>query len=339
MPSSTVVAFWHIPWPDAAAFERCPWACELLDGLLGSDVVGVQTEEDCVNFMASVDAILDADVDYLARSVTYRGMTTRVRAYPVGVDWTNDAATLTPPVAACRERVWRNLGLADGTRLVAGVDRLDYIKGIEHKLLAIERLLEARPALVGKLVLVQIAEPSRDCLPAYRAVRQRVLDAAARVNSRFGASGYQPVHLIERHCEAAEVYQLYRAAEVCYVGSLDDGMNLVAKEFVCARNDERGVLVLSRHAGAAEQLRAAVLIDPRDAEQSAEALGRALDMGEDEQSSRMRRLRSNVATFSAAWWGYRLLEDAAEKRRLAGPRRTTSAHAADHAISLGTMAP
>jgi trehalose 6-phosphate synthase len=317
LPASTVVAFWHIPWPAATVFELCPWACELLDGLLGSDVIGVQTERDCVDFLESVDAVLDADVDFLDRTVTYRGRTTRVRAYPVGIEWANAAARATPPAPACRDFVFANFGLPGDARLVVGIDRLDYAKGIDYKLLAIERLFERSPDLKGRFAFVQVAEPSRASLPAYRAARHRIVEAADRVNRRFGSDGYQPIHIVERHCEPADVYRLYRAADVFYVGSLQDGMNLVAKEFVCARDDERGVLVLSRGAGAAEQLRAAVLIDPRDIDASAGALRRALDMPEAEQSGRMRRLRSNVETFNASWWGYRLLEDAAWQREAA----------------------
>jgi trehalose 6-phosphate synthase len=200
--------------------------------------------------------------------------------------------------------------LRPDVRLGVGVDRLDYTKGIPEKLLAIERLLEQHPELRGKFQFVQIAEPSRSSLPAYQEARQAVLDACDRVNGRFGGREGQPVRLLEAHHEPDAVYRFYRAADLCYVGSLRDGMNLVAKEFVSARNDERGVLVLSELTGAAQQLRAALLVDPHDTAGAAVALHRALTMSEREQATRMRLLRSIVQTSSAQWWAEQLLCDA-----------------------------
>jgi trehalose 6-phosphate synthase len=200
--------------------------------------------------------------------------------------------------------------LPSGVRLGVGIDRLDYTKGINDKFLAIERLLEVRPDLRGHFVFVQVAEPSRDCLPAYRAARTQLRDTSERVNSRFGTSAYRPIQLLEAHHEPDNVYRFYRAADLCYVASLHDGMNLVAKEFVCARDDERGVLVLSQFAGAAQQLRAALLVNPADVDTSAGVLAEALGMSIAEQSKRMRLLRANVAAFDASWWGHQLLDDA-----------------------------
>jgi trehalose 6-phosphate synthase len=159
-------------------------------------------------------------------------------------------------------------------------------------------------------VFVQIAEPSRGALPEYQEARKQVLQTRDRVNRRFASPRGDPIRLLGAHHEADAVYRFYRAADVCYVGSLRDGMNLVAKEFVSARNDERGVLILSKFAGAAQQLRAAVLIDPWDTGAAADALRQALTMSAREQSTRMHRLRSIVHTFSAQWWAERLLEDA-----------------------------
>jgi trehalose 6-phosphate synthase len=309
-PGSTVVAFWHIPWPHARVFRTCPWAQELLDGLLGSDIVGLQTPDDCVNFLDSVASILDADVDRLHNRVTYHGRSTSVRAYPVGVEWASRVVRTTPPAKECRERVCRDLKLPADVRLGVGIDRLDYTKGINEKFLTVERLLEMHPDLRGHFVFVQVADPSRDCLPAYRKTRAQLVDTSERVNARFGTGVYRPIQLLESHHEARDVYRLYRAADLCYVGSLHDGMNLVAKEFVCARDDERGVLVLSQFAGAAQQLRAALLINPYAVDESADVLARALKMSEPEQSKRMRLLRENVATFDTYWWAHQLLYDA-----------------------------
>jgi trehalose-6-phosphate synthase len=309
---STVVSFWHIPWPDPATLSACPWRVELLDGLLGSDIVGVQTPADRARFIECASSVLGARVSESLDSVTYRGRTTRVQAYPVGVEWDNETMRRAPSVAECRGGVCRDLSLPPGVVLGAGVDRLDYTKGIVEKFLAIEKLLETRPDLRGRLVFVQVAEPSRDALPAYRTIRAEIHAAAQRINARFGAGGYQPVMLRERHHDAAEVYRLYRAADFCYVGSLHDGMNLVAKEFVCARTDERGALVLSRFAGAANQLRDALIVNPNEIEASAATLAAAVTMPAREQTERMRRMRAIVAAFDTRWWASRILDDARE---------------------------
>jgi trehalose-6-phosphate synthase len=320
LPEGRVVAFWHIPWPRPRTFRSCPWAVELLDGLLGSDIVGLQTDDDCRNFLGCVETLLAAEVDPQAGTVEYRGRLTTVRAYPVGIDCAHEALQSTPSPADCRDQVCRELNLPAGARLGVGIDRMDYTKGINEKLLAIERLLDAQPALVGQFAFVQVAEPSRDCLAAYRAARAQVIETAERINARFGAQAVPPIRLLERHHEPADVYRYYRAADFCYVGSLHDGMNLVAKEFVSARSDERGVLVLSQFTGAAQQLRAAVLVNPLRVDQSAEAIAQALRMPAIEQAKRMRVLRSNVTSFDASWWAGQMVDDAARRCHRPGPR-------------------
>jgi trehalose 6-phosphate synthase len=233
--SSTVVAFWHIPWPSPRVFTVCPWGPDLLDGLLGSDIVGFQTPEDCANFLDTIASTLPAEVDRRENVVNFRGHSTQVRAYPVGAEWSNPFIRATPAAKACRTRLCRDLQLPAGVRMGVGIDRLDYTKGINQKFLAIERLLEIHPEFRGRFVFVQIAEPSRDCLPAYRTARAQLVETAERVNRRFGTDILRPIILLEAHHEPADVYRMYRAADFCYVGSLHDGMNLVAKEFVCAR--------------------------------------------------------------------------------------------------------
>jgi trehalose 6-phosphate synthase len=201
--------------------------------------------------------------------------------------------------------------LPPDVRLAVGVDRLDYTKGIEEKCLAVERMLELYPELRGRFVLVQIAEPSRDRLAAYQAYRSRLTTTVDRINLRFGTDRYRPIILLEAHHEPAEVYQFLRAADVCYVGSLHDGMNLVAKEFVAARDDHRGVLVLSRFAGAARELTDALIVDPYEIDGSAHILARALNMTREEQARRMHAMRAVVARFNAYRWVGEMLRDAA----------------------------
>jgi trehalose 6-phosphate synthase len=270
-----------------------------------------------MNLLGCVEAMLPGQVDLQQNTISYRGRSTVVRAYPVGVDCTNAALRTAPPLSECRERVRRDLQLPSPVRLGVGIDRLDYTKGINEKFLAIERLLELRPELRGHFVFVQVAEPSRDCLPAYRAARAQLFETSERVNVRFGTSSYRPIQVLEAHHEPGDVYRFYRAADLCYVASLHDGMNLVAKEFVAARDDHQGVLVLSQFAGAAQQLRAALLVNPSDIDASAGVLVEALGMSIAEQSKRMRLLRANVATFDASWWTRQIIQDAVQGNRRA----------------------
>jgi trehalose 6-phosphate synthase len=324
LPHSTIVSFWHIPWPRAADFAACPWGRELVEGLLGSTIVGFQTAADCRNFVDTVEKTLGAEVDRQGNVITCNGHHTTVHAYPVSVEWPNRWVGESAPIADCRASVRRDLGLAPDALLGIGVDRFDYTKGITEKFLAIEQLLVREPELRGRFVFVQIAEPSREQLPAYREHRTRVLATCDRINRRFGTASYRPLILREARHEPAEVFRFLRAGDLCYVGSLQDGMNLVAKEFVCARDDERGVLVLSEYAGAAQQLAGALTVDPHDIDRAADTLARALRMTEDEQAVRMRAMRANVAEYNTFWWAGRLLEDAARLRRINPALRSSS---------------
>jgi trehalose 6-phosphate synthase len=311
LPLSTIVSFWHIPWPHPRDFETCPWGRQLLEGLLGSTIVGFQTPDDCDHFIETVERTLDLHIDRRQDVIACGDRRVTVRAYPVSVEWPNRWARQSAPVEACRAAVRLQLGLPPDVRLAVGVDRLDYTKGIAEKFLAVDRLLESYPEFRERFVLVQIAEPSRSSLGSYREARSRVLETADRVNDRFGTGSYTPIVLLDAHHEPAEVYGFLRAADVCYVGSLHDGMNLVAKEFVAARDDDRGVLVLSRFTGAARELTGALLVNPYAVDETACTLALALGMTQDEQASRMRAMRGVVAEFNAYRWVGEMLTDAA----------------------------
>jgi trehalose 6-phosphate synthase len=199
-------------------------------------------------------------------------------------------------------------------KLGVGVDRLDYTKGILERFMAIERLLELEPRWVGQFAFIQVAAPSRSSIDEYQNLDARVRALAARINERFGAPGYEPIILKIEHHDAVQVYELYRAAELCYVSSLHDGMNLVAKEFVAARDDEQGVLILSQFTGAARELSESLIVNPYDIEQSAAAMHLALTMSPDEQRARMRSMRTLVQEFNVFRWAGRMLLDAARMR-------------------------
>ena len=307
LPLSRISTFWHIPWPRPETFSICPWNRALLEGLLGSTSIGMQTGTDRMNFLAAAAQLPGAEVDVPACAVIYKGRRVSVGVFPASVVW-DPADDEQPSATECRASVRRELGLAAETRIGVGVDRLDYTKGIEHKFLAIERLLERKPSLSGQFVFVQLAEPSRECIRAYQLTRERIVETAARVNSRFGAGDWQPIRLLEAHHSSATVARFLRAADVCYVGSLHDGMNLVGKEFVREREDERGALVLSTFAGAAQELTDALLVNPYDVDAAATAFDRALHMPPTEQRDRLRRMRATVSRNDASQWARSILE-------------------------------
>jgi trehalose 6-phosphate synthase len=309
VPSGAIVAFWHIPWPAAEYLDMCPWAAYLVEGMLGSNLLGFQTPEDCTHFLDSAERLLGAAIDRKRRVVTHAGRSTHVRAYPASVRWPSSLSEIAP-VDACARQIRARFNLRETDRLVVGIDRMDYTKGIEEKILCVEQLLEQYPEYIDSLVFVQVAPPSRERLAPYRDLRARVGALVDRVNGRFATEAWRPIHLVEAHHEPREVYRLLRAAEVCYVGSLHDGMNLVAKEFVSVRDDERGVLVLSGFAGTSEELTDAVIVNPYDIEQTANALAFALDMGAAEQRRRMRMMRARVRAWDAERWGTEIMEDA-----------------------------
>jgi trehalose 6-phosphate synthase len=310
LPESRVVAFWHIPWPSPRDFEVCPWGRQLLTGLLGANIVGFQTPLDCRNFLDTVEASIGAArVDRGDSSISLGDRKTIVRDYPVSVEWPNPWTEQAPSVETCRQDVRRRLHLDPSALVGVGVDRLDYTKGIEEKFLAVERLLESRPDLRERFVFVQLAEPTRTSLRSYRQLRCQLLRTAARVNRRFAAGAYQPIVMLEAHHEQPEVYRFLRAADVCLVASLHDGMNLVAKEFVSARDDHRGVLVLSQFAGAAQQLTEALIVNPYAIDETASAIARGLAMTEAEQARRLRKMRAVVAESSTYWWAGQMLHD------------------------------
>jgi trehalose 6-phosphate synthase len=334
-PDARVAIFWHIPWPNAEAFGICPWQAELVDGLLGADVIGFHIQSHCNNFLETVDRVLEARTDWEQFSIRRGGHLSLVRPFPISVAWdehaTGDAAykgdrpgsigrpEIVRPSATENTDdsqefeigsgpLHRELGI-EGKYLLLGVDRMDYTKGIVERLLAVEHLLIEHPWYLEKVVFVQIAAPSRTAIPSYAALKTQVQDSVARINRRFEASSWKPVILIERQCSHEEVARYYRAADVCLVTALHDGMNLVAKEYLAARKDGDGVLILSRFTGAAQELRDALLVNPYDIEQVGEAIRTALEMSPGERHLRMERLRHQVKEHNVYRWASQVLSD------------------------------
>lgn len=315
LPRATIIMFWHIPWPNSERFAICPWREQILEGMLGASIVGFHTQAHCNNFLAAADHLLEARIDREQNAVVQQGRGTLVRPYPISLEWPVRWLEGAPTAAECRASVFEELGLGPDAVLGVGIDRLDYTKGVEERLLAVERLLEREPALRGRFSFVQLAAPSRTAIERYRQLNEAVEVLAARINARFGGDGYSPVILLRRHHEPPTVFRFYRAADLCYVSSLHDGMNLVAKEFVAAREDEKGVLVLSQFTGAARELTEALVVNPYDLDQASAALSAALTMPAVEQRERMRAMRSMVSEFNVYRWAGRMLVDAARLRR------------------------
>ena len=315
LPDATIIAFWHIPWPNPEAFAICPWRAELLDGLLGSSIIGFHTQFHCNNFLDTVDRMLEARVDRESFTISFRGESTSVHRYPISIEWPPAPLATVKSVPDARRAVRERLGLPLGHRVGVGIDRLDYTKGIIERFNAVARLLEINPRWVGRFSFVQIAAPSRGTIGDYRDYAARVHSLASEINDRYTSAKYPPIVLIGEHHEPEAVYEYHRAADLCFVSSLHDGMNLVAKEFVAARDDEQGVLILSQFAGASRELSEALVVNPYDADQCAAALDAALNMPAAEQRDRMRMMRGVVREFNVYRWAGRMLLDAAVMRQ------------------------
>jgi trehalose 6-phosphate synthase len=315
LPEATIITFWHIPWPNPESFAICPWGDEILAGMLGSSILGFHTQFHCNNFVDTVDRQLEARVDRESFTVSFGGKLTAVRRYPISIAWPPEPEMMQKDVATCRRDIRQANGMPAGHKLGIGVDRLDYTKGIVERFRAIERLLEMNPEWIGRFSFIQIAAPTRSGIDEYQHHEAQVRAMATQINDRFGRDGLLPIVLKVEHHEAPAVYEHFRAADLCFVSSLHDGMNLVAKEFVAARDDERGVLILSQFTGAARELPEALIVSPYDADQCAAALHVALTMPETEQRDRMRLMRGLVAEFNVFRWAGRMLLDAAAMRR------------------------
>jgi trehalose 6-phosphate synthase/phosphatase len=315
LPNATILTFWHIPWPNPESFGICPWRREILQGMLGSTILGFHTRFHCKNFIETVDRYLEARIEHEHSTISFREDETLVEAYPISIEWpTDETIAGWSSVPEARRRVRERLNIPQDVKLAVGVDRFDYTKGILERLNAVERLLEKHPEWIERFVFVQVAAPTRSSLEEYRAFQERVERLTLRINERFGRGAYQPVHLLAQHHDSNAVNELFRAADICIVTSLHDGMNLVSKEFVAARDDEQGVLVLSRFAGAAREMTEALIVNPYHVEETADALHRAITMPEAEQRARMASLRSTVREFNVFRWAGRMLSDAGRWR-------------------------
>jgi trehalose-6-phosphate synthase len=312
-PDARVAIFWHIPWPNPEVFGICPWQRELVDGLLGADLIGFHIQSHCNNFLETVEHALEALTEWDRFAVNRQGHVTRVRPYPISVAFPDSNQTRVPLRSPGKERadLFAELGV-EASLLGLGVDRVDYTKGILERFRGIERFLELFPVYHNRFTFVQIGAPSRTHIDRYRQYLEEVSAEADRINARFQTALWKPIVLLKRHHSHEEIARFYHAASVCLVTSLHDGMNLVAKEFVAARDDERGVLILSTFTGAANELSDALLVNPYDVQQLAMTIYRALEMPDEEQTARMQRMRRGVRKHNVYRWAANLLSDLTE---------------------------
>ncbi len=314
-PDARIATFWHIPWPNPEVFGICPWQRELIDGLLGADLIGFHVQSRALEALTEWDRF----------AVNRQGHVTRVRPYPISVAFPEKSWGDLTNAGAQRAALCEEMGI-EASLLGVGVDRVDYTKGILERFRALERFFELYPNYQRRLSFVQIGAPSRTDIERYKNFLDEVSAEAERINTRFQTARWKPIVFRKKHHSHEEISRFYRAASFCMVTSLHDGMNLVAKEFVASRDDERGALILSTFAGAAHELTDALLVNPYDVSQLARAIHRALEMPEHEQTTRMQRMRHIVREHNVYRWAAHLLSDLTEIR-IELPERAEAQHA------------
>ena len=302
-----VAHFWHIPWPNPMIFETFPWKEELLNGLLGNDLLGFHLRSHCMNFLHTVDRTLEAKVDYERFEVIRGGKTTIVRPFPISIDFDGHSAAAASLAVDCEMEHWRKL-LDLGDQLVGcGIDRIDYTKGIPERLRGLDLFLEENPEYRERLIFVQIGVPSRTHVRQYQLLDDEIDRLVERINWRWSTDAWRPVVYLKQQHSPVQMMALHRLARFCVVSSLDDGMNLVAKEFVGSRVDGDGSLILSRFAGASRELTSALLVNPFSVQEMVTAYRQALEMPEEERRKRMQKMRTAVADNNVYRWAGKLL--------------------------------
>ncbi|MEW6719922.1 MAG: trehalose-6-phosphate synthase [Thermodesulfobacteriota bacterium] len=313
-PDAKVALFWHIPWPNPEAYGICPWHQEILQGMLGADLVGFHIQFHCNNFLESVDRFLESKIDWEHFSVTRGEHSTSVKPFPISVSFDNSRSGDAPPgKEAWKDRILKEHGI-QAECLGVGVDRIDYTKGIPERFRAVERFLEKYPEYQERFVFVELGAPSRTHVKRYRDLQSEIEEMVEKINWRFQTKKWKPIQFLRAHHSHETIAPFYKASDVCMVTSLHDGMNLVAKEFVAARDDEDGILILSQFTGASRELKDAVIVNPYDIEEMAEAIAVSLKMEAAERSGRMKRMRATIKEHNIYRWAGKLITELARLR-------------------------
>jgi trehalose 6-phosphate synthase len=312
-PDAKVAIFWHIPWPNPEAYGICPWRQEILKGMLGADIIGFHIQFHCNNFLETVDRFLESKIDWEQFSVTRAGHTTLVNPFPISINFEESFGTASPEDLPAKGDLFRGIGV-QAEFLGVGVDRIDYTKGIPERFRAIERFLEKYPEYMGRFTFVELGAPSRTHIKKYRDLMAEIEEMIDAINWRFQTKAWKPIVFLKAHHTHEAIDPWYKASDLCMVTSLHDGMNLVAKEFAAARDDEDGVLILSQFTGASRELKDALIVNPYDIEQMADAICLALRMPLEERLGRMRRMRTNVRDYNIYRWAGKLIAELARLR-------------------------
>lgn len=302
-PDLTVGQFWHIPWPTYEVFRTCPWQEEILIGMLGNDLMGFHTRSFCNNFIESVERSLEARTDRERSAIIRQGNTTVVQPFPISVDFDSLSEQAGTEVVEREMKKLRRRYNLEGKYIGIGMDRMDYTKGIPERLQALDKFLEDNPGYLGKVVFIQAGMPSRTQIDTYKQIGRRINKLMKSINDKYGTDSWKPVIPMTRQLSHETLSALRRMATFCVVSSLHDGMNLVAKEFISARIDGDGVLILSQFTGAAAELYDALLINPYAISEFAGKIKEAIEMPEAERRRRMKNMREIVASNNIYRWG------------------------------------
>ncbi len=305
--------FWHIPWPGLEVFKICPWKEEILEAILSNKVVGFHTGEYVRNFLYCVEKLLDrVSVDWQNYEVTYKEAKTTVKSLPIGIDYTRItkiAHSKTPEDVNAQRRKFEVIG----KKFIISVDRMDYTKGIPEKLRAIDYLFTKYPEFIGKVTLLQIGAPTRTTLPEYKKALDETLEATDALNWKYSMGDWKPAIFINEFVSLNDIITLYKAADACLVTSLHDGMNLVSKEYI-ASNQGNGIIVLSKFAGSANELKEAIQVNPFLVEDIAQGIKTSLEMSEKEKQKRMKQMKKTVAEKDVFKWAADFLQSLAETK-------------------------
>ncbi len=307
-PDATIALFWHIPWPNPEVFSICPYHQEILDGMLGCDLIGFHVQFHCNNFLETANRLIESRVDTEKFSIVRAGRETVIKPFPISVDpkveESEDQESMTKKIA----KISADLELA-GKIVGLGVERIDYTKGLLERINAIDRFFEKYPQYKGKVVFVQLAAPSRTHIKRYHDLMGEIDELIEKKNWKHSEGSWQPIIYLKRHFSPEEILPYYKLADFCVVSSLHDGMNLVAKEYVAAKDDLKGSLILSRFTGAAKELVDAIQINPYATEEFSEAIRQAVEMLPEEKARRMEAMRKIIQDNNVYKWAGSIISD------------------------------
>ena len=307
-PDAIIALFWHIPWPNPEAFSICPYQEEILDGLLGCDLIGFHVQNHCNNFLDTSNRLLESRVDTEKYSVMRFGKETFIRAFPISIDGYDSSESFSPSVAAGIEKIKNEYDL--NNKIVAvGVDRIDYTKGIVERMTAIDRFLEKYPEYLNNFVFIQLGSPSRTHIKRYHELIGEIDELVEKINWKYRNGNWTPIIYLKKHFSHEEIEPFYALADMCIVSSLHDGMNLVAKEYVKAKKDLSGCLLLSQFTGAARELTDAILINPYSIEEFAESIKKAIDLSDEEKMRKMKSMREIIKENNVYRWAANIINE------------------------------